>query len=68
MDLPNVWWEFDEHICVRGQYKRDSSIKTIIKSHCAKLINRVNNAGKKHNKMLIVTRCATIRERDGKWS
>jgi hypothetical protein len=68
MDLPNVWWEFDENICVRGQNKRDSSIKTIITAHRAKLIDRVNNAGKNHNKMLTVTRRAAIRERDGKWS
>jgi hypothetical protein len=32
------------------------------------LIDRVNNAEKEHNKMLTVTRRATIRERDGKWS
>jgi hypothetical protein len=54
--------------CVRGQNKRDSSINTIITAQRAKLIDRVNNAEKKHNKMITVMRCAAIRERDGKWS
>jgi hypothetical protein len=68
MDLPNFWWDFDENICVRGQNKRDSSIKKIITSQRAKLIDRVNNAEKKHNKMLIVTRRVAIRAMDGKCS
>jgi hypothetical protein len=68
MDLPNVWWEFKDNICVRGQNKRDSSIKTIITAQREKLIDRVNNAEKKHKKVLTVTRRVTIRERDGKWS
>jgi hypothetical protein len=68
MDLPNVWWEFDKNICVRGQSKRDSSIRTIITAHRAKLIERVNNAEKNNNKVLTVAGRAAIRERDGKRS
>jgi hypothetical protein len=30
MDLPNIWWEFDGEISVRGQDKRDSGINTIV--------------------------------------
>jgi hypothetical protein len=46
MDLPEVWWEYDETKVVLGKNKRDSSLKTIVTAQRAKLIDRISNSGK----------------------
>jgi hypothetical protein len=53
---------------VLGKNKRDSSLKTIVTAQRAKLIDRINNSGKKHNKRLTVTLPATTRANKGIWA
>jgi hypothetical protein len=48
MDLPEVWWEYDETKVVLGKNKRDPSLKTIVTAQRDKLIDRINNSGKKN--------------------
>jgi hypothetical protein len=68
MDLPDVWLEFDETKLVLGQNKRDSSLKIIVTSQRAKLIDRLKHLGKHHNKRITVTFPNHVRENRTKWS
>jgi hypothetical protein len=68
MDLPEVWWECDETKVVLGKNKRDLSLKTIVTAQRAKLIDRINNLGKKHNKSLTVTLPKMTRANKGRWA
>jgi hypothetical protein len=68
MDLPEVWWEYDETRFVLGKNKRDSSLKTIVTAQRANLTDRINNSGKKHNKRLTVTLPQTTSESKGRWA
>jgi hypothetical protein len=56
MYLPDVWWEYDETKLVSvGNNKRDSSLKTVVTTERAKLIDRIKHYGAIHNKRLTVT-------------
>jgi hypothetical protein len=68
MDLPDVWWEYDETklVSVRNN-KRDSSLKTVVTTERVQLIVRMNHYGAIHNKRLTVTLPKSIRENKGKW-
>jgi hypothetical protein len=68
MDLPEVWWEYDETKVVLGKNKRDWSLKMIVTAQRAMLIDRINNSGKKHNKRLTVTFLQTTRANKGRWA
>jgi hypothetical protein len=66
MDLPDVWWEYDETKLVSvGNSKRDSSLKTVVTTERTKLIDRMNQYGAIHNKRLTVTLPKSIRENKG---
>jgi hypothetical protein len=69
MDLPDVWWEYDETKLVSVENnKRDSSLKTVVTTEREKLIDRMNHYGAINNKRLTVTFPKSLCENKGKWA
>jgi hypothetical protein len=69
MDLPAVWWEYNETKLVSvGNNKRDSTLEKLVTTERVKLIDRMNHYGAIHNKRLTVTLPKSIRGNKGKWA